>query len=230
MQTTLTLAAKKQETPDVASYLFKSEPAFTWRAGQFLHYTLPHPDPDNRKTKRYFTIASASFEQVVMLTTRFAAERGSSFKRALRELPIGTAVQADGPSGDFVAETPEAEHVFIAGGIGITPYRAILLDFDHRKLPINATLLYANRTPDFVYKSELDGLAGKHPDLRIHYVVSPERITEESIRKAVPDLARPIFYLSGPEPMVEAFEQMLAAMGIPDDRMKGDYFPGYDWP
>ena len=81
-----------------------------------------------------------------MLTTRSAAERSSSFKRALRQLPVGAAVDVGEPDGDFVVGDPGDEHVLIAGGIGVTPFRAILLDLDHRELPINATLLYANRS------------------------------------------------------------------------------------
>lgn len=226
----LTLAATRREAADVVSYLFKSQAPLAWRAGQFLRYSLPHPDPDARKTTRYFTIASALFEGFAMLTTRFAGERGSSFKRALRQLAAGAVVSAGQPAGDFVVDDPAADHVLIAGGIGITPYRAILLDLDHRGVSIRARLLYANPTPELVYRSELDTLARKHPGLRVHYVVSPDRITEESIRAAAAELQQPIYYLSGPEPMVEAFEGVLTGMGVPDARLKRDYFPGYDWP
>lgn len=232
----LTLINKKQEAPDVVSFTFKNEVALTWQAGQFLLYTLDHPNPDDRKTKRYFTISSAPFEGHVMLTTRFAKEKGSTFKHALDTFPLGGVIEAEGPDGDFVIENPnnpqnpQREYIFIAGGIGITPYRAILLDLDHRNLPINVTLLYSNRSPEFVYKTELEDLARKHRTLQTHYFVDPEHITEEAIKKIVPDLQTPIFYVSGPEPMVEAFEKMLCAMGIPQDHVKLDYFPGYDWP
>ena len=214
----------------MASFLFTRKAAFTWRAGQFLRYTLPHPHPDERKTTRCFTIASAPFEQRVMLTTRFAPERGSSFKRALRELPLGTMVEVVGPSGDFVVESPEVDHVFIAGGIGITPYRAILLDLDHREQPVNVTLLYANRSPDVVYQGELEALAATHPRLTIHSVVAPAEITEQVTRTVIPDPSRPMFYVSGPEPLVDAVGQMVAAMGIPAAHVKQDFFPGYVWP
>lgn len=226
----LILVAKRPETGDVVSFMFRSDAPLTWQAGQFLTYTLPHPDPDDRGTVRYFTIASAPFEGHVMLTTRFASERSSSFKRALRQLPVGAAVEVGEPDGDFVLVDPGAEHVLIAGGIGVTPFRAILLDLDHRKLPINATLLYANRTPDFVYKGEMDGLAGRHPRLAIRYLVSPARVTEASIHGVASDLAKPTFHVSGPEPFVQALEGMLSGLGVPDAHVKRDYFPGYDWP
>jgi ferredoxin-NADP reductase len=226
----LTLIAKRPETQGVVSFLFSSDAPLKWQAGQFLQYRLPHPNADDRGITRYFTIASAPFEGHVMLTTRLGADRTSSFKRALRQLPVGATVDADEPEGDFVAGDPADTHVLIAGGIGVTPFRAILLDLEHRGLPIDATLLYANRTPDFVYKAELDALTGRHPGLAVRYLVSPERVTETTIRDAAAVLTRPAFHVSGPELFVDAMASMLSGLGVPDTRVKRDYFPGYDWP
>jgi ferredoxin-NADP reductase len=178
---------------------------------------------------RYFTIASAPFEGHVMLTTRFAEERSSTFKRALRELPLDARLEVNEPAGDFILANPVLPHVLIAGGIGITPFRAMLLDLDHRELPVNVTLLYANRTPDFVYQGEIDELQRRHPGLVVHHFVSPQRITRDSIAKAVPDLGTAVFLISGPEPFVEGLEGILSEMGVPESRLKRDYFPGYDW-
>jgi ferredoxin-NADP reductase len=228
-QVKLVLAAKRLETADVTSFLFRSEGPLSWQAGQFLRYRLPHSEPDDRGTTRYFTIASAPLEGHVMLTTRFAGERSSTFKRALRELPIDAQVEVDQPAGDFTLPSAHLPPVLIAGGIGITPFRAMLLDLDYRKLPVNATLLYANRTLDFVYQGELDGLQRCHPGLVVHHFVSPQRITRDSIARAVPDLGAAVFLVSGPEPFVEGLEGMLSEMGVPESRLKRDYFPGYDW-
>ena len=226
----LILVEKRPETEDVMSFVFRSDAPLKWQAGQFFHYSLPHPDADDRGITRYFTIASAPFEGHVMRTTRFAGKRSSSFKRALRRLPVGAAVDVGEPDGDFAVGDPGDEHVLIAGGIGVTPFRAILLDLDHRELPIKATLLYANRTPDFVYKAEMDRLADRHPRLVIRYLVSPERVTQPSIRAVTADLAKPTFHVSGPEPFVEAMGNMLSQLSVPDAHVKRDYFPGYDWP
>lgn len=225
----LALKEKRPETSDTTSFFFESETPLSWQAGQFLRYTLEHSNPDERETKRYFTIASVPHEGFVMLTTRFSQD-GSSFKRALRTLPIGGTIEAEGPDGDFVVEDPAEEFVFIAGGIGITPYRAILLDLDHKNIPMNVKLLYGNRNEEFVYKNLLEELRKKHPTFTIEYFVSPARIDEAAIRRAVPDLEKSLVYVSGPEPMVEAFEKMLSGMGIPEAHLKRDYFPGYDWP
>jgi ferredoxin-NADP reductase len=228
-QMKLILAEKRRETRDVTSFLFRSEEPLSWQAGQFLRYRLPHPEPDGRGSTRYFTIASAPFERDVMLTTRLAGVRGSSFKRALGELPIDARVEVGQPAGDFTLPDPDVPYVLIAGGIGITPYRAMLLDLDHRGVAVNATLLYANRTADFVYRSEIDTLRRRHPRLRAHYFVSPQRITKDSIVGVIPAPETAVFLVSGPEPFVQGLEGTLSEMGVPDTRVKRDYFPGYEW-
>ena len=120
--------------------------------------------------------------------------------------------------------------VFIAGGIGITPFRAILLDLEHNKKPLNVQLLYANRDNDFPYRKELEALRRRHPEFRIDYVVSPNRIDEKSIPQLVPDIQKPMFYVSGPEPMVESMDKTLKKIGVSKKRIKNDFFPGYEWP
>jgi ferredoxin-NADP reductase len=228
-KTKLTLASKHQETLDAISFRFKAPEFPRWKAGQYLHYTLPHPSPDNRGIERYFTISSAPFEGFIQITTRFS-EKSSSFKRALRGLEIGGAIEADGLEGDFVVEDPNKRLVFIAGGIGVTPYRAMLLALDRARSPINVDLLYANRDEDFPFKDELEELARKNPLLRVHYYTGSNRLDEQSIRAAVAELAKPLFYVSGPAPMVVAFDKLLKSMSIPESRIKTDDFPGYGWP
>ncbi|MEK7510423.1 MAG: FAD-dependent oxidoreductase [Patescibacteria group bacterium] len=226
----LIFSHKQKEAGDALSFFFRYPKPLLWKAGQYFICTLPHPNPDNRGIKRYFTIASAPFEEEIMLTTRINLPIASTFKKALYNLAQGESVEVEGPKGSFVVEDPTKEQVFIAGGIGITPYRAILLDVDHRKLPTGGTLLYANTTAEFVYQKELESLQKKHQSFQIHYLVEPTRITSESIQKFVPSLSRSIFYISGPPPMVDAVEQMVSQLHIPSARIKEDYFPGYDWP
>lgn len=225
-----TLTKTKEETPDVRSFIWQSDEAFTWQAGQYLHYVLPHEHADDRKEERWFTISSAPFEGHSMLTTRHASEKGSTFKDALFALAPGDTIDADTPEGDFVVEDPGRDMVFIAGGIGITPYRAILLDLDHQGADIKATLLYANRDDNFVFKAELEALAARHSHFLIHYFTGDARIDEAAIEKYVPERAGKVFYASGPEPMVEGLEKMILGMGIPEGEFKRDFFPGYQWP
>lgn len=225
----LILKDKKQEAGDVISFIFAPEKPLNWQAGQYMHYVLSDPKADQRKEDRYFTIASAPHEQFIQLTTRFTPQ-GSTFKKDLHQLKIGDHIEADPPKGDFIVNDHHQEFIFIAGGIGITPYRSILLDLDRRNQLINVTLMYANRTPQFVFKEEFERLASKHQNFKIKYFIDPLIIDETIIGQIVPDLKKPIFYVSGPEPMVKAFEKMLIEMGIPDEHIKRDFFPGYSWP
>lgn len=224
----LKLIAKRPETEGVITFVFQPE-ELEWKAGQFVLYRLPHEGADDRKDRRFFTNSAAPFENEVRITTRII-DKGSTFKKHLNSLNVGDGIEAVRASGDFVMDDPSKEHVFIAGGIGITPFRSILKQLEHDHQPMKATLLYANRTPDFVFKDELDRLSHQNPGLKIHYFTDPQKIDEETIRKIVPNLENPVFWISGPEPMVEAYEKMLGAIGVPAKHIKTDFFPGYEWP
>lgn len=223
----LQLIEKKPEVPQVVSFIFEPKEPLTWQAGQYLHYVLHHEPTDDRGSDRWFTISAAPFEGHVMVTTRFSEDKGSSFKKALQNLKIGKSIEISFLEGDFVVIDPEKDYVFIAGGIGITPFRSIIKQLDHDGKPINVTLLYANRDQNIVFKEELEGIAAKNPNFKIHYIFSPEHIDETKIRNAVPDLQKPIFYVSGPEPMVENLGNLLKQMGITEDHIQQDWFPGY---
>jgi len=224
---TLKLLARKAGGKGVFSFLFQPLKHLNWKAGQYLVYTLQHPNPDNRGIKRYFTIASAPFEKKVMITTRIEPKEGSSFKKALTGLAEGDTIDGQGPNGSFVIEDPSQEFVFIAGGVGITPFRAILLDLDHKKIPIKGQLLYANRTPRPVYQEELEELAAKHSKFNLRYIVEPSRITPKTLQAFIPDFSKPQFFLSGPPPMMQTIERMLAEFLVPSFKIKEDYFTGY---
>ncbi len=236
MQTLLTLTERCREAENVESCRFRPESPFSYQAGQYLRYTLDHPDPDGRGVSRFFTIASALAEGFIMLTTRLS-EPGSSFKRALRQLEEGAVIEGAGPYGQFVYTHPEMPAVFIAGGIGVTPFRSMLVDLAARRLDPEVTLLYANTTPEIPFRPLLDELAAKQSQLKVIYTVSQPnadwqgpvgRIDEGFIREHVPNPDQPLFYVSGPKPLVEAMGKTLTAIGVRRDRIKQDFFPGYD--
>jgi ferredoxin-NADP reductase len=226
----LRLTSKKEEVANVITFAFTPDKEFTWEAGQYMHYVLPHENADDRGDERWFTISSAPFEKEIHITTRNSGDKGSSFKKNLFSLDIGAEVESDGPEGDFTVTDPSKPFVFIAGGIGITPFRSILLDLDKKEVSITGTLLYANRDTNIVFKDELDNLASKHPGFTIKYIINPDQVDGLYIRKEIPDLQTPIFYISGPKPMVLALEQTLKEMDIAEDHIKLDDFPGYEWP
>jgi ferredoxin-NADP reductase len=236
MKTLLTLTARHSETESVESFRFRPEPPITFQSGQYLRYTLDHPDPDERGISRFFTIASAPSEGFIMLTTRLSVP-GSSFKRALRRLEEGAVIEAAGPYGQFVYPQPELPAVFIAGGIGITPFRSMLVDLANRHLDPDITLLYANSTPAIPFQRLFDDLAAQRSRLNVINIVGQPtadwkgrvgRIDAELIRERVPDPDKPLFYVSGPKPMVESMAKTLIYVGGRPERIKQDVFPGYE--
>lgn len=225
----LKLYSRRSESPGVESFLFRSEKPLVWKAGQFLHYVLNHAPTDDRGSDRWFTIASAPYERHVMLTTRFAPKQkqGSTFKRALKKLRRGDTIEVSDLEGDFIVSDPGKQYVFIAGGIGITPFRAILKEAAHAGKRLRAILLYANRTTVAAYRKDLDAMARRNRHLVIHYLFDPQRLDRKTIQELVPDLKAPVFYVSGPEPMVDGVSRLLRRMGVPSRRIKQDWFPGY---
>ncbi|HLC87991.1 MAG TPA: FAD-dependent oxidoreductase, partial [Patescibacteria group bacterium] len=197
-----------------------------------------------RSDNRFFSIASAPFENIIRLTTKFAQNESSTFKKNLFRLKVGQSIEAFGPSGSFTLEDVNKQYVFIAGGIGITPFHSIISDLNHRNQPVNIILLYAHRTGEPLFSQELNEIAQNHPEFKIYYLISDEPVNEEQltpnikilpgkmnkpmIQSLIFNLQSPIYYISGPEPMMMAFEDMLRKMGIPKENIKRDYFPGYE--
>ena len=221
------LAAVRPRGNDVIMFLFEPEKPLDWEPGQFLQYILPHPDMDDRNDDRFFTISSAPFEEHLQVTTRLSP-RPSSFKTALMKLQIGAEVEIGEPEGEFVITDPHRDHIFVAAGIGITPFRSMLAEADHAGRMLKVRLLYGSRDDDIVFKDELDGFAVRNEGLEIDYLVDPEHVDEERLKQAIEAADYPCVYLSGPEPMVEAFAVVVKKLGIGADHIQTDFFTGYD--
>lgn len=211
---------------DVITFVFEPDEPVDWQPGQYMHYVFPHPDEDNRGEERWFTISAPPYEKNITITTRFTDEKGSSFKKALKNMKTGDTVQADGPKGKFIIEDFDKKYVLVAGGIGVTPYHSMLLQFDHDGKMPDIELLYANRDENFVFNDEFTSLEDKYPNFQIRKFAGDRRIEAEDLKPYADDQSK-IIYLSGPEPMIEAFEKNLQDMGVPEERLKTDFFPGY---
>jgi ferredoxin-NADP reductase len=220
----------RKETEDITSFRLKPlTPGFTWQAGQYLDWQLPHPDADDRGERRWFSIASAPSEGFVQLSCRFASEAGSSLKKHLQTLQIGAQVQAKGPSGEFTAEPDDMPLVLVAGGIGITPFRSILIDRAQAGTLNNITLIYGNKSADNIaFKDELDALSADHSGLKIHYITG-QYITADLLSELQGGLDDKKFMISGLEKMVAAIEASLIEKGVDKQLVRIDDFGGYDW-
>src|SRR5262249_16898052 len=124
----------------------------------------------------------------------------------------------------------------IAGRIGVTPFRSMLVEWATQQRGAEITVLYANHTPDIAFRSLFDELARAHPALRIEYIVSHPtadwdgsvgHIDADFIRRHVPDLTVPLFYAAGPQAMVAAMGQALSQLGVRPEQRGQEVFPGY---
>ena len=223
---------KHKAEGDTYSFIFKPKTRsdLVWKAGQYLFYTIPNNNPDNRGVTRYFTISSAQFEGHDAITTRIF-DKPRTNKKSLMKLKSVDEIEASGPDGQFVidsdligVEDPKRNFVFISGGIGITPFRSILKQADHDGQKLNVKLLYGNRDEDFVFKSELESFRKDNPSLKIEYVISPNHIDNLTIEQFSNSS---IFYISGPAPFVRALRDIAKSQGVSKENIKLDSFPGY---
>ncbi len=231
----LTLERIEEAAADTYDFIFSSPRKLAFQAGQYLEWTLGMDHPDNRGNRRYFTLASAPSEESVRLGVKFYP-MSSAFKRALGAMEPGDTIYASQLSGSFtLPANPEAKLAFLAGGIGITPFRSMLqyLIDEGEKRPI--IVLYGTETPqDIAYR---DVLAAARRELGIRTIHAVERgarrgeysglIDARLVREAIPDFRERIFYVSGPQAMVKSVRHMLLKLGVRRSRIKVDFFPGF---
>lgn len=234
----LRLQEKVQLAPDIYDFIFAPtrNPAFA--PGQFMEWTIGLSDPDTRGNRRYFTLASSPTEDRLRVGVKFY-EHSSTFKTAMLAMDEDSEIVAGPLVGDFVLpRDPRQSCVFIAGGIGITPFRSMikyLLD-THRRRPI--LVFYASRSPDeFVYGEILDQ-ARRELGIRTIYTITDTqqvpagwtgkvgRIDAQMIAGELPTYQDCIFYISGPQSMVDASKEVLHQLGVKSTQIKTDYFAG----
>jgi len=234
-----TIKRRRWIAPDTIEIMLPLQKQLAFSPGQYMEWTLPHEKPDSRGNRRYFTIASSPTEKVLRLGVKLYPA-GSSYKKAMGEADVDTPIVGAQLSGDFtLPKDPHQKLVFIAGGIGITPFRSMikyLLDVKQAR-PI--VVLYSNKTADeVIYRDVLDE-AQRRLNIRTVYALTGEasrqpnwlgrlgRIDAKMIAEEVPDFVERVFYLSGPQEMVRAYEDTLRGMGVAARQIKTDFFPGF---
>ena len=173
-----------------------------------------------------------------MIATRM---RDTAFKRVLKAAPMGTAVTIDGPNGQMVLhDDPARPAVFLAGGIGITPFLSMARHAASARLPHRLYLFYSNRRPeDAAFLLELQKMEQLNPNYRLIAIMAePEKsahvwsgmkgfIRRDLLERHLADIASPMYYFAGPPPMTNAMRQMLEGIGISEQAMRYEEFYGY---
>jgi ferredoxin-NADP reductase len=231
----LTLERIERAAADTYDFIFSSPRKLAFQAGQYLEWTLELAHPDNRGNRRYFTVASAPTEDAVRLGVKFYPA-ASAFKRVLGAMAPGGIIYASQLAGSFTLPTdPDTKLAFLAGGIGMTPFRSMLQYLLDRNEARPIVVLYGNeRQQDIAYRDVLDA-AEDELGIRTVYAVArgaergqyPGVIDGRLVREAIPDYRERTFYISGPQAMVRALRRTLRTMGVRRSRIKVDFFPGF---
>ena len=236
---TTKLAYRQEIAEGTMAFHFEKPPGWTFEAGQAIDITLLAPsETDAEGNTRTFTIASAPYEKSVMVATRM---RDTAFKRMLKVMPVGTAVQMEGPAGDLTL-TRDAAHtaVFLCGGIGITPFRSIAFGAAKEHFPHRIFLFYSNRRPeDAAFLAELQALEKQNPNYRlIASMTGMEKshrpwhgetgmINKEMLVRYLKDASPPVYYIAGPPRMVKGLHTMIKESGFDERDIRTEEFSGY---
>ena len=221
----LRVIGKRQESSDCRSIVFARPQGLSFQAGDWLDIRFLDPD---LAVGRTFSFASAPTEADLQITFRIGR---TPFKRRLESVVARETILITqyGSNGFLLDRGSPA--VFLAGGVGIAPFRSMIKDaIDHRdNVPI--TVIHVNRTADAPFSEELCRWRAAHAQLHIHHVTSAAkgRLTIATlgalIAPARPSL--PVFYLAGPPGFVSATAALLSHLGVDPHAIKSDTFTGY---
>lgn len=236
---TVRLLKKVEIAHETMAFYFEKPEGFSFIPGQFIIvHLLDPPEDDPKGNFRVFSIASAPFEDELMICTRMTK---SIFKKTLNSMPEGGKVKIKGPNGSFILDQKDRRPaIFLVGGIGITPVRSIVLQTTRDGISRRISIFYSNRRPeDSAFLEELLLLEKNNPFYRIIPTMTDmeysnlrwegERgfIDEGMIKRYEPELMGCIFYVVGPPPMIVAMKGLLKRMGISEKLIIIEEFPGY---
>ncbi|HLD92348.1 MAG TPA: FAD-dependent oxidoreductase [Patescibacteria group bacterium] len=229
----LKLIKKRNEAKDTVSFFFEADKPFNWIAGQYIYITLSKLNyPDERGSTRHFTISTSPTEgDLIRITMRI--RESSGYKKTLNNLPNGSIVEGKGPQGTFVFDEQIKNNIFLAGGIGITPFRSMIKWNIDRKLNVPIFLIYSNSDSEFVFKNEIDEWVKNNNNIKVEYFDTSEsgHLDKTKIENALDgwslDKNSLIFSVVGPNVFVDAMEDSLNELNIPDSNIKTEKFTGY---
>ncbi len=225
---------KHSENENISTFWFRTEQRLSFISGQFIELTIPHESPDQRGIKRYFTISSSPTDLPLISITTHISNQGSSFKHALQKLNPGANLHMSEPMGDFVLPKDiKRRLIFVAGGIGITPFASMISWLQSCKQQRDITFVYAvTIAQDMIFQPEFE----LYDMEQIVIVKEPAHEWNGNIgmldAKRLMTLTKPsindLIYLAGPEPMIEQLTNQFKAQNNSKFQLVTDYFPGYE--
>jgi ferredoxin-NADP reductase len=234
-----TLTASEIVAEGTMAFRFAKPADFKFEAGHSVNVSLiDPPETDHKGNSRSFSLVSAPYETELVIATRM---RDTAFKRVLKSMPAGGRVSLRGLAGKFTLDGADTRPaVFLAGGIGITPFVRRLPRHAHDRLARDIWLFYSNRRPeDAAFLEELAALPRRNP--RYRFVGTMVEMAKSSrpwsgetgfldrvmLERHLKDLAASVYYIAGPPRLVEAMQKMLTDAGVKDEAIRTDEFFGY---
>jgi len=234
----LTLKEAKEAGAGIYDFVFSPDRSFPYRPGQFMEWTLGHEHPDNRGNRRYLTLASSPTENDIRMGVKFY-EKPSSFKTKLLSMKVGDTLTASQLAGDFtLPEDANQKLVFVAGGIGITPFRSMMKYMIDKGEKRSVAMIYSCQTTEEIAYRDIMDQAEKKLGANIIITLTDKDkcpidwkgcrgfVSAEMITEKIPDYKERTFYISGPHTMVCATEDLLKKLELPGSQIKTDFFPG----
>src|SRR5579872_2016064 len=236
---TTKLFRREEVAEGTLSFHFERPSGFDFEAGQYADVTLIDPqETDKEGDTRSFSIASPPFANELVFVTRM---RDTAFKRSLKTLPLTAEVKISPAAGSFTLHKDHVQAaVFLAGGIGITPFLSIARQHEKNHTPQKLHLFYSNRRPeDAAFLETIQSLDSKDSDFRLICTMTEmsksrkewkgetSLIDKPMLAKYLTSLQGPIYYIAGPPAMVKAMQQTLVSAGIQESDIRTDAFDGY---
>jgi ferredoxin-NADP reductase len=195
---------------------------FSFTAGQYLKLALDS-GPSTRDNCHEFSIASSPTDKQLAIATRGS---DSIFKQSLLNGPLGRQVFISGPFGYFILPIEPSAVCFIAGGIGITPFRSMMRYLDKKSLGHKISLIYINHNQDTAIF--LEELRNFYKRGKINLVERYGPLDKDMIEEKIISLNNNLFFIAGKSGMVLAVRQILINLNIPETNIQIDEFAGYE--
>jgi len=215
----------KWETKNTFTLVLKPNKKFKFKAGQFCFLRI---NKEGLYARHPFTISSSPSEG----TLNFTIKMSGRFTKVASELKKGEEIIIEGPFGTFTFEDSEKSLVFIAGGVGVTPFMSMIKDNLDRKINNDMLLFYGVRMRDeIIFKKKLDDIPSKK--LKKVFVLSEDKssgvfekgyINKKIIQKYIKDIGNSLFYLCGPQIMMKNVKKSLLDLGVMEKNINMESF------
>ena len=219
------LTKKRKECLNNYSFSFQSKSPIKWRAGQHGIFKFKGEKLEGGNA-RMFSLASAPHEKNIIIGTKIG-DNPSAFKAKLKSMEVGQSIYLRGPFGSFSVSDHQKNLAMIAGGIGITPMRAILKDLAHKQANSQGVLFYIDSQKEYAFKDELEKIKNENPKVHIMFLEYIKDL-EEGIMQHIDKYKNNSRYLiSGSPNMVKEIKNKLRSNGVKNKNIIHDSFRGY---